>query len=482
MPTPVRSRADACPGVLSPHDAADGALARIRLPGGVVTAAQLHAVADVADSLGDGAVHLTSRGNLQLRGLDRDDPALVRALAGAGLLPSFAHEKVRNVLASPASGITGGLADVRGLAGALDRALCARPGLAQLPGRFLFAIDDGRGDVAAERPDLCWAATGADAGSLVVAGTDTGLRCAPANAPGLLLDAAEAFLDLRAEHADDPGTRAWRTAELPDAAARIAAVLRDRSTHSPRVEPVDPSTASLPRTSRHDGPPDQNVTPDDAPAGLPRRASRDGGAHDRNVTPDAARTGPLRRASRCGGSPDPNVTPDGDAARWARAGAGPGAVGALGVGAVGAAPVLGELSAADARLLADLAPDAVVTPWRTILLPDPHDAADALDRLRTAGLVVDPGSPALRVSACAGRPGCAKSLSDVRTHARGLVAAGAVGPVHVVGCDRRCGAPHTPHADAVAVDDAHYTVDGVTVPVSALAASLHTDDLEESTR
>ncbi|MBW0102780.1 precorrin-3B synthase [Pseudonocardia sp. KRD291] len=285
MPTPVRSRADACPGVLSPHDAADGALARIRLPGGVVTAAQLHAVADVADLLGDGAVHLTSRGNLQLRGLDRDDPALVRDLAGAGLLPSFAHEKVRNVLASPASGITGGLADVRGLAAALDRALCARPELAALPGRFLFAIDDGRGDVAAERPDLCWIATGADAGSLFVAGTDTGLSCAPADAPGLLLDGAKAFLALRAEHATDPGTRAWRTAELPDAAARIATTLRDRA-------------------SRNGGPLDQNVTPDDR-----------------------------------GGAARP-------AAPWVRTGTSPGAVGALGGGAVGAAPVLGELSAA----------------------------------------------------------------------------------------------------------------------------------------
>ena len=101
---PVPS-SDACPGVFAPHDAADGALARIRLPGGVIGAAALRVVADCAQELGDGRVHLTSRGNLQLRGLSRSG-ALAARLAAAGLLPSATHERVRNVLASPLAGIT----------------------------------------------------------------------------------------------------------------------------------------------------------------------------------------------------------------------------------------------------------------------------------------------------------------------------------------------------------------------------------------
>ena len=216
MPAAVRSRADACPGVFAPHDAADGALARIRLPGGVIDAAALRVLAGCAEELGDGRVHLTSRGNLQLRGLSRS-PALAARLTDAGLLPSATHERVRNVLASPLSGIAGGLADVRGLAAALDRGLCARPELAELPGRFLFALDDGRGDVAAEDPDLCWRAPG----ELLVAGVETGLVVAAADAVAVLLDAAEAFLALRAA---DGGT-AWRAAELAEAPARIAAAL-----------------------------------------------------------------------------------------------------------------------------------------------------------------------------------------------------------------------------------------------------------------
>ena len=104
------SRPDACPGVFAPHDAADGALARIRLPGGVIGAAALRVVADCAQDLGDGRVHLTSRGNLQLRGLSRS-AALAARLADAGLLPSATHERVRNVLASPLAGIA---CDARG--------------------------------------------------------------------------------------------------------------------------------------------------------------------------------------------------------------------------------------------------------------------------------------------------------------------------------------------------------------------------------
>ena len=44
--------ADACPGALQVHQAADGAMARIRLPGGMITAAQLATLADVSSRLG----------------------------------------------------------------------------------------------------------------------------------------------------------------------------------------------------------------------------------------------------------------------------------------------------------------------------------------------------------------------------------------------------------------------------------------------
>jgi precorrin-3B synthase len=351
--------------VFALHDAADGALARVRLPGGAIDAAALQVVAGCAEDLGDGAVHLTSRGNLQLRGLRRDDPRLAARLAAAGLLPSTTHERARNVLASPLSGIAAGLADVRDLARELDRGLCARPALATLSGRFLFALDDGRGDVIHEEPDLCWQAVAPDDGRLLVAGEPVA-RVPRPRAVTALLDAAEEFL------AGADG--AWRT-----------------------------------RPAAH------------------------------GTAPSAGDTSPPDASG--GGRP---AGPAGPPLGWV-----PGAE------ALVCAPVLGEVSAAQLRVLAGAAPRAVVTPWRTVVLPGARAGADA--QLVAAGFVVDPASPVPLVSACAGRPGCAKALADVRADARaGLVAGRFTERVHLSGCARRCGSPRGPHRALVAHAEGQY--------------------------
>src|SRR6516225_566189 len=113
---------DACPGALTLHTAADGSLARIRLPGGMISAPQLHALARAATEFGSPAMELTSRGNIQIRGIT-DQGAVARAVAAAGLLPSPTHERVRNVVASPLSGRAGALTDVRRWVGQLDAAI-----------------------------------------------------------------------------------------------------------------------------------------------------------------------------------------------------------------------------------------------------------------------------------------------------------------------------------------------------------------------
>ena len=374
-PTAARLRADACPGALQTHAAADGALARVRVPGGLLTGGQLRALAAAARDLGDGALELTSRGNVQLRGLaDGAEAELGDRLAAVGLLPSASHERVRNVLASALTGRAGGHVDVRPWVRALDAGICADPALAALPGRYLATLDDGRGDAAGLGGDVGLLALSPAEVALTLAGTDSGLRADPDDAVALALAATRAFLDERAAQ----GGTAWRLAELDDGAIRVAARLSGR-----RGETVD-----LP------------PTPTPGPVGA--AAQHDGRTALVAVVP------------------------------------------------------LGRLSADQAELLARLADEVQLTPWRSVVVPDLAEDAvdDAAVALHRTGMVFDADSAWTRVTACAGRPGCAKSLADVRADAVRAVADGTLpaggARQHWAGCERRCGRPRGEVVDVVA--------------------------------
>ncbi|MFE6618069.1 precorrin-3B synthase [Streptomyces sp. NPDC057740] len=213
----TRDRDDACPGALRLHTADDGALARIRIPGGVLQVGQAVELGRAAFELGDGDLHLTSRGNVQLRGLPTGcGGELASRLEAAGLLPSWRHERVRNVVASPLSGLDGrGHADVRPWLRALDELLCASEAAARLSGRFLFALDDGRGDVAGLDPDVTLRAAPDGAVWLRVGVADSVAVLTADDAPRAALLAAEVFLEASAG-------QVWRVAELPVPADELA--------------------------------------------------------------------------------------------------------------------------------------------------------------------------------------------------------------------------------------------------------------------
>ncbi len=202
--------ADACPGILDLHEARDGLVARIRLPGGYASGARLRSLAAMADRFGDGHVDLTARGNVQIRGIQpgaADDMA--QRAASAGLMPSPAHDRARNITASPLAGLASH-PDLRGPVRALDRAIRADPGLAALPGRFLFSLDDGTGRAGLGTCDvgLRWHD---GATELVVAGYQTGLRGPGRTGIRLAVAAARAFVDQRAA-----GPTGWCAAGRPD--------------------------------------------------------------------------------------------------------------------------------------------------------------------------------------------------------------------------------------------------------------------------
>lgn len=205
---------DACPGALQVHRAADGALARVRLPGGALTAAQLATLARVASEYGSSTLELTARGNIQVRGIT-DEAAAADAIAAAGLLPSATHERVRNIVASPLSGRAGGNVDARPWVAALDAVICAEPRLAGLGGRFWFSVDDGRADVSGLCADV-GVHVFPDGCALLLAGRDTGVRLGADEVVETLAVIATRFATTRGS--------AWRVKELDDLDALLPGV------------------------------------------------------------------------------------------------------------------------------------------------------------------------------------------------------------------------------------------------------------------
>lgn len=215
---PDRGRADACPGALRLHTADDGALARIRLPGGLLTDRQTLALAEAAEALGDGELETTSRGNVQLRGLAPHCAAdLADRLRAVGLLPSDTHERVRNIVASPAAGLdtapgTPVSVDVQSWVRELDARLCASDWAAGLSGKFLFALDDGRGDVAALDADVTLIAGPAGTRLLRLGRDGYGHPVEAGQEVAAVLDAARSFLTALRTN----GRKAWHLREVPD--------------------------------------------------------------------------------------------------------------------------------------------------------------------------------------------------------------------------------------------------------------------------
>ena len=385
-----RAEVDRCPGVLRPHRAADGALLRLRLPGGQLPAQTLDIVNAAAARYADGDVQLTSRANLQLRGVATDErgavhPGLLAEIVRAGLLPHPSHERVRNIVCSPLTGRRGGAADLRPLLRDLDARLCSTPALAALPGPFLIVLDDGRGDVATLAGDLGVVAVDQRTVTVLLGGLPSGLVLPLAETADELISLALRFLRFTTVSG---GQTPWRIREMP---GRGKELLADEMSESFADVPVPATSAA---------------------AGFGEIQQDDGRVLISTLVPlgllNHDQTAALVRA------------------------AGRGA---------------GEL---------------IVTPWRGVVVPDlpPTSAASIVRDLAAVGLAVDDGTPWRGLTACTGAPRCASGQGETRSLAtqiarsRGSGAASVMAPaVHVVGCDRRCGAPSGPHIEVLTTGD-----------------------------
>ncbi|HEX9505464.1 MAG TPA: precorrin-3B synthase [Acidimicrobiia bacterium] len=398
-PAPSNVRGE-CPSVHAPFVELDGALLRVRLPGGAVSVAAARTIADVVAAVGGGPIELTNRANLQLRGIPLESVAIVREeLVAAGVTDRDPEaDGRRNVLTSPTAGVDPGeLADTGALVAAVADRLTA-PAAAGLSAKFGVLVDGGgEVHVRGRAHDL---AVGA------VRGRDGAVRYEVCLAGALPLTHA-------------PDELVW----LVDPPSVL--------------DVVDAAIAMCARFGRARDLLD-TVGPDRVWTDLSRRAHDGLRPHRGDVVLDG------RGATQVPVGVRPQRRP--------------------GRVMVGAVPVLGRLDAATLRTLADVADrvgpgELRISPWRGVVLTDvaETDAASVVAAWTRAGLVCDPAHPANLDVACAGNQGCAAGRVDTQADARRLIERLRELPVdrrprsvHVSGCEKGCARPQPTACSLVA--------------------------------
>ncbi len=222
-----------CPGALRPMRSGDGLLLRIRPHGGRFDAEEAAGIAALAERYGNGLIDLTSRGNLQIRGVsDAGHQSVIDELSRLHLLdPDPESEARRNILVTPFWSASD---DNCVLAAELELGLAIGP--ARLPTKFGFALDCGTeralaGASADIRIERCIA------GELIVRadGAEHGRAVAQSEAVKIALALAEWFVD----SGGAKGGRGRMAAHIA-AGANLPAALRGH------VEPASRAVAPRP--------------------------------------------------------------------------------------------------------------------------------------------------------------------------------------------------------------------------------------------
>ena len=141
----------------------------------------------------------------------------------------------------------------------------------------------------------------------------------------------------------------------------------------------------------------------------------------------------------------------------------------IGLVSVGAASVLGRLSASQLTAVAQLAQghgaaELYLTPWQSLLLRDvpAAQATDLLAALNNLGLLTDSAAPLARIVACSGSSDCSKGLAASKSDALLLAAELArrgqalPGQVHLSACSRSCAAAHIAPNTLLAAAEGRY--------------------------
>ena len=154
--------------------AQDSFMLRMRVPGGILTARQMHGLAEMATEWGSRRADLTTRANLQVREFQPKD--IVRVLNTVQTLGMSSRgsgaDNIRNITASPITGLDSTeLYDVAPLAEALHNYILNSRDMYGLPRKFNVAFDNGGAiSVVADTNDIGFVAVRVGEGRSIPAG------------------------------------------------------------------------------------------------------------------------------------------------------------------------------------------------------------------------------------------------------------------------------------------------------------------------
>ena len=426
-------------------------MCRLRLPNGILKAAQFAGVADLAERYGGGYAHVTTRANLQVREIEsKNAVAVIEAVQDLGLCSrGSGADNIRNVTGTPTAGIDPQeLIDTRPYAREWHFHILNDRSLYGLPRKFNVAFD-GAGviPVLEDTNDIGFQAVEVKDGFGLKAGVwfrlclggltghhsfagDTGVLVKPADATKVADAVVRVFID--------HGDRSDRTK------ARLKYVLDKMG-----VEKF-----------------------------LGLMEEKLGHKLDRAVPGALEPRPPFSRTAHLGIHPQKQ-----DGLHW-----------------IGVAVPVGRLTVAQMRGLADIArtmgdDDIRLTVWQNLLISGvPTEKLKAAqEKIEGLGLAIEASAVRAGLVACTGNTGCKFAASDTKRHAEDIaawcetrVALDAPVNIHLTGCHHSCAQHFVSEIgllackvqegeDGEAVEGYHVLIGGGFGPYAALGRELYRD-------
>jgi ferredoxin-nitrite reductase len=381
-----------CPGLFAPSVAQDGVLARIRVPGGVVSSQQALVLAEFATKLGAVDLQVTNRSNIQLllKSLDQADFAALQSVGLAA--PIAAVDRFRNIMASPTAGIDSQmLVDTRPLVKSIDSYISSSPHLTGLSAKFSVGIDGGEALSIGQRPN-----------DILLMARPSGLRLMLRMSDGSTGSPTNQMLDTRL---------VWGLEQSVEVFATLSDLYLQHS-GSIHLAPSEHRRSSKPRF-RHLV---EHWGLDWLRANCP-------GAELTRETVEMPQVGYQYLGVHSQLQSEYFY--------------------------LGVVLPLGRLTLDQLRGLAEIAAvhgnsEIRLTPWQNIILPNLPAIQPVISALERLGLSVNPKHSAGSIAACRGTMGCAAAVIDSQNHAlvaiRQLTLVSPV-QIHISGCDKGCAQP-----------------------------------------